>query len=136
VLFMISFAVQPVPLRLVIQFVGVAAGAAAVPGLRAAMLDVVPAASRGVGASAFSLASVIFGTALAPPLVGVLSDLTNSLVTAFYIVFPPVILGLLLLLRATKTIVDDAGKMIAAVVSRQSGESRQAQTAGVRDATG
>jgi MFS family permease len=130
VLFMISFAVQPVPLRLVVQFVGVAAGAAAVPGLRAAMLDVVPATSRGVGASAFSLVSVVFGTALAPPLVGVLSDLTNSLVTAFYIVFPPVILGLLLLLRATKTIVDDADKMIAAVMARQ------AETADVRDGTG
>jgi MFS family permease len=119
VLFMISFAVQVVPVRLALQFVGVGFGAAAVPGLRAAMLDVVPANSRGVGASAFSLTSIIFGTALAPPLVGVLSDLTNSLVTAFFIVFPPVILGLMLLLRATKTIVEDADKMVAALMARQ-----------------
>jgi MFS family permease len=119
VLFMISFAVQVVPVRLALQFVGVGFGAAAVPGLRAAMLDVVPANSRGVGASAFSLTSIIFGTALAPPLVGVLSDLTNSLVTAFFIVFPPVILGLMLLLRATKTIVEDADKMMAALLARQ-----------------
>ena len=115
ILFMISFAVPSVPLRLGLQFLGVAAGAAAVPGLRAAMLDVIPAASRGVGASAFSLASIIFGTALAPPLVGVLSDVTGSLVAAFYIVFPPVIAGLLLLSRATKTIVEDADAMIAAL---------------------
>lgn len=118
VLFMVSFAVASVPLRLALQFVGVTAGAAAVPGLRAAMLDVVPAASRGVGASAFSLTSIIFGTALAPPLVGVLSDLTGSLVAAFYIVFPPVTLGLLLLLRATRTIVEDAQEIVSALASR------------------
>jgi MFS family permease len=118
-LFMVSFAIQTVALRLVAQFIGVAFGAAAVPGLRAAMLDVLPATSRGVGASAFSLTSIIFGTALAPPLVGVLSDVTNSLVTAFYIVFPPVILGLMLLLRATKTIVEDAQQMLNALVARQ-----------------
>jgi MFS family permease len=122
VLFMISFAVALVPLRLVLQFVGIGAGAVAVPGLRAALLDVVPASSRGVGASAFSLASIVFGTALAPPLVGVLSDLTGSLVTAFYIVFPPVILGVLLLSRATRTIVDDAEKMVAALLSRQAAD--------------
>jgi MFS family permease len=113
ILFMISFAVASVPLRLGLEFVGVAAGAAAVPGLRAAMLDVIPASSRGVGASAFSLASIIFGTALAPPLVGFVSDVTGSLAAAFYIVFPPVIAGLLLLSRATKTIVDDVDAMIA-----------------------
>ncbi len=48
-------------------------------------------------------------------MVGLLSDVTGSLVAAFYIVFPPVIAGLLLLSRATKTIVDDAAAMIAAL---------------------
>lgn len=124
VLFMVSFAVQIVALRLALQFIGVGFGAAAVPGLRAAMLDVIPASSRGVAASAFSITSIIFGTALAPPLVGVLSDLTNSLVTAFYIVFPPVILGLMLLLRATKTIVEDADRMITALVTRQASQGQ------------
>jgi MFS family permease len=117
VLFMVSFAVDAVPLRLALQFVGVMSAAGAVPGLRASMLDVIPAESRGVGASAFALASAVFGTALAPPLVGLLSDLT-SLATAFYIVFPPVIVGLLFLLRARHTIVDDAQRIFTAMAER------------------
>jgi MFS family permease len=114
-LFLLSFAVPNVPLRLALQFLGVTAAAGAVPGLRASMLDVVPATSRGVGASAFALTSAIFGTALAPPLVGFLSDLT-SLVGAFYIVFPPIIVGLLFLLRARKTVEADAAAIISALV--------------------
>jgi len=118
-LFLVSFSIQPVPLRLALQFFGVMAAAGAVPGLRASMLDVVPAESRGVGASAFALTAAVFGTALAPPLVGLLSDLT-SLVGAFYIVFPPVILGLLLLLRARHTVDADADALVAALVARSS----------------
>jgi MFS family permease len=114
-LFLLSFAVPSVPLRLGLQFLGVTAAAGAVPGLRASMLDVVPASSRGVGASAFALTSAIFGTALAPPLVGLLSDLT-SLVGAFYIVFPPIIVGLLFLLRARKTVEADAAAILSALV--------------------
>ena len=110
-----SFSIPSVPLRLVLQFFGVLAAAGAVPGLRASMLDVVPATSRGVGASAFALTAAIFGTALAPPLVGLLSDLT-SLVGAFYIAFPPVIVGLLFLLRARRTVEEDAAALIAALV--------------------
>jgi MFS family permease len=115
VLFLLSFAVPSVPLRLALQFVGVTAAAGSVPGLRASMLDVVPASSRGVGASAFALTSAIFGTALAPPLVGLLSDLT-SLVGAFYIVFPPIIVGLLFLLRARKTADADAAAILSALL--------------------
>ncbi len=48
-------------------------------------------------------------------MVGLISDVTGSLAAAFYIVFPPVIAGLLLLSRATKTIVEDAEAMIAAL---------------------
>ena len=103
------------PLRLGLQFLGVTAAAGAVPGLRASMLDVVPASSRGVGASAFALTSAVFGTALAPPLVGLLSDLT-SLVGAFYIVFPPIIVGLLFLLRARRTVEADAAAILTALV--------------------
>ena len=54
-LFMISFAVPQVSLRLGLQFVGVLSAAGAAPALRAAMMDVIPAESRGVGASAFAL---------------------------------------------------------------------------------
>jgi MFS family permease len=114
-LFMISFAVEPVGLRIALQFVGVIAAAGCAPGLRAAMTDVVPPDSRGVGASAMALTSSLLGTALAPVLVGAVSSLTGSLVTAFYITFPPVILGLMLLLRARHTLEDDARAIVTAI---------------------
>jgi MFS family permease len=114
-LFMLSFAVGPVGLRVALQFLGVTAAAGAAPGLRAAMLDVVPPDSRGVGASAMALTTSVFGLALAPVLVGALSSLTGSLVTAFYLVFPPVILGLMMLLRARHTLEDDARAIVTAI---------------------
>jgi hypothetical protein len=52
---------------------------------------------------------------MAPLLVGWISDVTGSLVTAFYIVFPPVIFGLLLLLRARHTLEDDAQAIVTAI---------------------
>ncbi|MGH9262423.1 MAG: hypothetical protein ACRD08_21395, partial [Acidimicrobiales bacterium] len=104
-----------VGLRVALQFLGVTAAAGAAPGLRAAMLDVVPPDSRGVGASAMALTTSVFGLALAPVLVGGLSSLTGSLVTAFYLVFPPVILGLMMLLRARHTLEDDARAIVTAV---------------------
>ncbi|MGH7856501.1 MAG: MFS transporter, partial [Candidatus Binatia bacterium] len=117
-LFVLSFNIPVVPLRFVLQFVGTFVGAAAVPGLRAAMTDVVPAASRGIGVSAFSLSAAVFGTALAPPIVGALSDLTSSLLAAFNIVSPIVLIGALILLRARKTIVADAQAIFEAVMAR------------------
>jgi MFS family permease len=114
-LVMLSFAVDPVWLRVALQFVGVTAAAGAAPGLRAAMLDVVPPDSRGVGASAMALTTSVFGLALAPVLVGAVSSLTGSLVTAFYLTFPPVIFGLLLLLRARHTLEDDARAIVIAI---------------------
>jgi MFS family permease len=114
-LVMLSFAVEPVAVRVALQFLGVLAAAGAAPGLRAAMLDVVPPDSRGVGASAMALTTSVFGMALAPVLVGGLSSLTGSLVTAFYLVFPPVIFGLLLLLRARHTLEDDARAIVVAI---------------------
>lgn len=119
VLFMVSFAVEPVPVRIGLQFLGVLAAAGAAPGLRAAMLDVTPPESRGVGASAFALTAALLGPALAPFVVGQLSDLTGSLVAAFYIVFPPVIVGLLLLLRARHTINEDAAAIITKMMEEQ-----------------
>lgn len=114
-LVMVSFAVEPVPVRVALQFLGVLAAAGAAPGLRAAMLDVVPPDSRGVGASAMALTTSVFGMALAPVLVGGLSSLTGSLVAAFYLVFPPVIFGLFLLLRARHTLEDDARAIVVAI---------------------
>jgi MFS family permease len=119
VLFMISFLVEPVWLRVLLEFVGIIAAGGAAPGLRAAMLDVVPADSRGVGASAMALTTAVFGNALAPVLVGWISDVTGSLVVAFFIVFPPVIIGLLLLLRARHTLDDDARAIVTAIFEEQ-----------------
>ena len=116
-LFGVSFSIRHVPICLFLQFLGLTVGAGAVPALRASMLDVVPADNRGIGTSAFALATAVFGNAMAPPLVGLLSDLT-SLVTAFYIVFPPVIVGLLFLLRARHTIIEDAAAIITAMQER------------------
>jgi MFS family permease len=116
VLFMLSFALEPVGLRIALQLLGVVAAAGAAPGLRAAMLEVVPPESRGVGASAMALTTSVFGQASAPFLVGWISDLTGSLVAAFYIVFPPVIVGLLLLLRARHTLEEDAQAIVTAIV--------------------
>ena len=114
-LFMASFAVEPVAIRVGLQFLGVLSAAGAAPGLRAVMLDVVPPESRGVGASAMALTTSVFGAALAPVLVGGVSSLTGSLVAAFYLTFPPVILGLMLLLRARHTLEDDARAIITAI---------------------
>jgi MFS family permease len=114
-LFMISFAVPNIPLRLSLEFFGLIAAAGSAPGLRAAMTDVVPPESRGVGASAMALVTAVFGLALAPLLVGWLSDVTGSLVAAFWIVFPPVIAGLLLLLRSRNTLEDDARAIVTAI---------------------
>ncbi len=115
VLFMVSFAIPVVGVRILLQFLGVLAAAGAAPGLRAAMADVVPAESRGVGASAMALATAVFGNALAPSLVGWISDLTGSLLAAFYIVFPPVLFGLLFLYRARHTLEDDAQAIVIAI---------------------
>lgn len=114
-LFMLSFAVEPVGVRVALQLVGVLAAAGAAPGLRASMLDVVPPESRGVGASAMALTTSVFGAALAPVLVGGVSSLTGSLVAAFYLTFPPVIVGLLLLLRARHTLEEDARAIVTAI---------------------
>ena len=116
-LFVVSFNIPVVPLRLVLQLLGTFVGAAAVPGLRASMVDVVPAESRGMGVSAFSLTSALFGTALAPPIVGALSDAT-SLLAAFNIVSPIVAIGAVIVLRARRTIVEDAGAILEAVMAR------------------
>ncbi len=118
VLFCASLAVPWVPVRLALQFVSVLSAASAIPGLRASMMDVTPVHARGVSVSAFALVSTVFGTALAPIVVGGISDLTGSLVTAFYVVTPPVIAGTLVLRRAKHTIVEDAAAILTTMAER------------------
>lgn len=124
VLFLISFLQPIVPLRIGLQFLGVLAISMAFPALRASMMDVTPAESRGVSASAFALTSTVFGTALAPPLIGLLSDLIDSLVGAFYIVTPPIIVGSFILRKAQHTIVEDAQAIITKMMERQEAANR------------
>lgn len=114
-LFAISFAVPIVPVRLLLQFIGVMSISSAFPGLRASMMDVTPVQARGVSTSAFALTSTLFGIALAPIVVGGISDLTGSLVAAFYIVTPPVVVGSLILRQAKHTIVDDAAAILTSM---------------------
>jgi MFS family permease len=116
-LFFVSFNLRWVGVNLALQCLGTLAGAASIPALRASMTDVIPAESRGVGVSAFALTSAVFGTSLAPPIVGALSDAT-SLRAAFNIVSPIVVVGALILLRARKTIVEDAQAMFQALIAR------------------
>lgn len=118
--FLASWIVEVVPVRLGLQFVGMLFVSAVPPTLRASVMDVVPAGSRGVGTSAFAVVTAVFGTATAPVLVGLLSDLT-SLRTAFLLVSPPIVAGTAILWRARWTIVDDAQKMLALLVAGRSG---------------
>ena len=119
--FLISYNVPVVP-RLALQFVGVAAIASAAPGIRASMMDVVPAQSRGMSSSAFALSAAVFGTAMAPPLVGWISDLT-SLQGAFYIVSPPILVGTLVLLRARHTLGRDVQAIVESMAARTTPET-------------
>jgi MFS family permease len=125
-LFLLSFNVDNVSLRVFLQFLGVVAGASASPGLRASTMDVIPARSRGMSASAFALTIAVFGTALAPPLLGIISDFT-SLLAAFYIVSPPVVIGAMILLRARYTIADDIQAIITSIAARQAEGDAQPQ---------
>lgn len=117
-LFVVSYSVPWVGLRLALQFLGVGIISSAPPALRAAMMDVVPAESRGVSASAFALISTVCGAAAAPPIVGLLADWT-SLLGAFYIIAPPIFVGTFILLHARKTIVEDAQAIVRSMFEAQ-----------------
>ncbi|HEY9556949.1 MAG TPA: hypothetical protein VIR58_09445, partial [Acidimicrobiales bacterium] len=58
------------------------------------------------------------GTALAPLVVGILSDVTGSLIAAFCVVTPPVIIGTVILRRAKHTIVEDAAAIFTTLAER------------------
>lgn len=106
--FTASLATPIVPFRLLLQFVAILSAATALPGLRASLMDVTPIQARGMTTSAFALTSTVLGTASAPIVVGGLSDLTGSLVTAYLIVTPSTVLGAIILRRARHTIAEDA----------------------------
>ncbi|MDQ2648320.1 MAG: MFS transporter [Actinomycetota bacterium] len=118
VFFTASLAMPIVPVRLLLQFVAILSAATALPGLRASLMDVTPVQARGMTTSAFALTSTVLGTASAPIVVGGLSDLTGSLVTAYLIVTPPTIVGAIILRRARHTIVEDAAAIFQGLAER------------------
>ncbi len=107
--FLLSFANLTLLPTVILQTVGFFAGTMAVPALRAGLSDVTPGTLRGTGFGAFNLTSVIFGSAIAPTVVGFFSQLFgNNLRVAFIIVLPPVYIGSYLLIRARKHIDKDS----------------------------
>jgi MFS family permease len=115
VVFTISF-IPAIPLGLVfvLETIGLIVYTAAIPALRAGAGDAVPAHLRGAGFAASSLIATLSGAALAPPLLGFISDLTNLRV-AFVICMPPIFIGALILLRARRHLDDDVAKVLMAV---------------------
>lgn len=87
--------------------------ALAIPNLMASVADVLVATSRGIG---FSLLQFLVAGAGAgsPLLVGVVSDLTGSLVSGMYALVVPGALGGVLVLMARRHFDDDAGRVLDA----------------------
>jgi MFS family permease len=79
--------------------------------LAAVILDVVPAAVQASVLGAFVLFSHLAGDALAPPLIGYLSDRTGSLRTAMLVLPAVGLLGGLVILIALKTVSRDMARV-------------------------
>ncbi|HET6793838.1 MAG TPA: hypothetical protein VFH45_05320, partial [Acidimicrobiales bacterium] len=90
--------------------------------------DAVPANLRGAGFGAFNLVSVVCGTAAAPLVVSLFSQIFDgNLRTAFLIVTPPLYLGALILLRARDHMDRDAARIFQAVAEAvQADQERKA----------
>ena len=93
--------------------------ALAIPNLMASVADVLIATSRGIG---FSLLQFLVAGAGAwsPLIVGVISDLTGSLISGMYALVVPGALGGVLVLIARRHFDDDAGRVLDA--ARESAE--------------
>ncbi len=119
---------------LALQTLGVFTITMAIPSLRAGLADAVPAHLRGAGFGAFNLASIVFGVAAAPFIVGALSN-EFDLRVAFLIVSPPVFLGALVLYRAKYHLDADAMRIFEAVMrAMQAEQAEQAEQRSINDA--
>lgn len=137
--FTLSYLRLPFAPAFALQLVGLFCMTMAIPGLRAGLSDAIPANLRGAGFGAFNLVSVVFGAAIAPLAVSILSDVfDNNLRTAFLLVAPVVYLGALVLLRAREHLEADAMKIFQAVVhAMQEQQARdQAKVVDLRDDAG
>lgn len=109
-----------------LQWLGIFSVTMSIPALRAGMADAVPAHLRGAGFGAFNLASIVFGAAAAPIIVGALADVWNLRV-AFLVVSPPVFVGAAVLYMARNHLDADAMKIFEAVVRAMKQEEERAQ---------
>jgi MFS family permease len=132
--FMMASYVEGVPrvASLLLQLLGVFTITMAIPSLRAGLADAVPAHLRGAGFGAFNLASIVFGVAAAPFIVGTLSEIWD-LRTAFLIVSPPVFIGAFVLYRAKHHLDADAMKIFEAVMRAMQAEQEAAAVAAEGD---
>jgi MFS family permease len=129
-LFGISWLRLPFTPAFVLEILGWFVMTMSIPGLRAGLSDAVPANLRGAGFGAFNLVSVVFGSALAPLVVSVLSQsFGDNLRTAFLIISPPVFVGALILLRARDHLEADATKIFEAVLAAMQEQQARDQQA-------
>jgi MFS family permease len=114
VLFSIGLAPLGAGVALTVQTLAIFVFTLAVPSMRAGIGDAVPAHLRGAGFAAFGLISGVFGSAAAPPIIGVISD-ASDLRTALLVCMPIIFVGALILLRARHHLDEDVGKVLMAV---------------------
>ena len=131
VLFVASYLHLPFYPAWALEVIGFFVMVMSIPALRAGLSDALPAHLRGAGFGAFNLVSVLFGTAAAPFVVSMFSQLFGgNLRTAFLIVTPPVFVGGVFLLRARDHLDEDAGRIFQAIVAAaQAEQERQAARA-------
>ncbi len=124
--FMMVSYIEGVPraLSLFLQLAGIFTTTMGIPALRAGLADAVPAHLRGAGFGAFNLASIVFGVAAAPFVVGWLAD-SWDLRVAFLLVSPPVFIGAYVLYRARYHLEADAMKIFEAVMKAMNAEQAQ-----------
>ncbi|MEQ6903590.1 MFS transporter, partial [Nocardioides sp. YIM 152588] len=95
-----------VPLRVGMIAIACAGFAGAIPNLTAAAADVVPVASRGMGFALLQFLTTL-GGAFGPFLIGLLSDLMDSLSLAMLGLLPPLFAAVVVLTRARAAYDDD-----------------------------
>jgi MFS family permease len=98
-------------LQVVVLAVSVFLLALAIPNLTAAIADVLTANQRGLGFALFTFLSSL-GGALGPLMVGLASDISGSLTTAFYFLIVPSIIGSFVVLAARTTFDADAERVL------------------------
>ncbi len=115
---MISFIPMAFALVFVVQLAAFLSATACVPALRAGLSDAAPAHVRGARFGAFNLASVVFGSAAAPPVTSAIAgQFDDNYRTAFLLILPIAFLGAGCLMLARTDIARDAARVFEAVVT-------------------